>query len=276
MSEILEIIKSRKSVRSFEEKPISAEDRDRLERYAESIDNPFGIPVRFVLLDAKENGLSSPVLTGESLYVAGKVKKGACADVAFGFSFEKLVLYAWSLGIGTTWIGGTMNRELFERAAGLAEDEMMPCMSPLGYPAKKRSFRETMMRKGVGADLRLSTDKLFFDRTWGVPLHAEGSDELRDLMEMVRWAPSAVNKQPWRIIAADGCFHFYEKQDKGYVGEKTGDLQKVDVGIALCHFVMGMEANGEQPQVTMQDPGLPLPEGVHYIATVKPGAPAQA
>ena len=245
MSELLNIIKSRKSVRSFDGKPLSAEDRNKLEQYMEAIANPFGVPVRFVLLDAKGNGLSSPVLTGETMYVAGIVKKGNYADVAFGFSLEKLVLYAWSLGIGTTWIGGTMKRELFEQAAGVSDDEMMPCMSPLGYPAKKHSVKETLMRKGVGADSRLSTDKLFFDRTWSVPLNAEDSDELCDLMEMVRWAPSAVNKQPWRIIAADGSFHFYEKQDKGYVSEKTGDLQKVDVGIALCHFVSGMESQKE-------------------------------
>ena len=273
MSELMEIIKGRKSVRSFDEKPLSTEDRNQLVQYMETVTNPFGIPVNFVLLDAKENGLSSPVLTGETLYVAGKVKKGNYADVAFGFSFEKLVLFAWSLGIGTTWIGGTMKRELFERAAGLSEDEMMPCMSPIGYPAKKRSVRETMMRKGVGADSRLNADKLFFDRIWGIPLDVSGSEDLRKLVEMVRWAPSAVNKQPWRIIAENGSFHFYEKQDKGYVSEKTGDLQKIDVGIALCHLVSGMEEQGKNPDVVVQNPGITVPEGVHYIATVRPGSP---
>ena len=273
MSELMEIIKGRKSVRSFDEKPLSTEDRNQLVQYMETVTNPFGIPVNFVLLDAKENGLYSPVLTGETLYVAGKVKKGNYADVAFGFSFEKLVLFAWSLGIGTTWIGGTMKRELFERAAGLSEDEMMPCMSPLGYPAKKRSVRETMMRKGVGADSRLNADKLFFDRIWGIPLDVSGSEDLREMVEMVRWAPSAVNKQPWRIIAENGSFHFYEKQDKGYVSEKTGDLQKIDVGIALCHLVSGMEEQGKKPDVVVQDPGITVPEGAHYIATVRPGSP---
>ena len=61
---------------------------------------------------------------------------------------------------------------------------------------------------------------------------------------MVRFAPSAVNKQPWRIIAVGDRYHFYEKKDNGYVGEATGDLQKIDVGIALCHFVMGFEEQG--------------------------------
>ena len=117
--------------------------------------------------------MSSPVLSGESLYVAGKVDRVPCADLAFGFAFEKLVLYAWSLGIGTTWIGGTMKREVFERAAGLAQGEMMPCVSPLGYPAERRSLRETMMRKGVGADSRLPAEKIFFDGAWDAGLPSE-------------------------------------------------------------------------------------------------------
>ena len=269
MSELLKTIKGRKSIRTFDGNPVSAEDRERLEQYIRTIANPFGVPVRFVLLDAQKHGLSSPVLNGESLYVAGIVPRVPGAEEAFGFSFEKLVLYAWSLGIGTTWIGGTMKREVFERAAGLAEGEMMPCVSPLGYPAKKRSFRETMMRKAVGADSRMPAEKIFFDGAWDKGLSPEKQGQIADLIEMVRWAPSAVNKQPWRIIVSDDCFHFYEKRDKGYTGEKTGDLQKIDVGIALCHFMAGLEEKGITPAAAVSDPEFAVPEEAEYIATVR-------
>lgn len=269
MADLLKTIKGRKSVRTFDGKPVSAEDRQRLEQYLPTITNPFGIPVRFVLLDAKEHGLSSPVLSGETLYVAGIVGKAPCADVAFGYSFEKLVLYAWSLGIGTTWIGGTMKREMFEQAAGLAEGERMPCVSPLGYPAKKRSIRETVMRKGVGADSRMPAEQLFFDGEWDAGLPSSKQAAIADLIEMVRWAPSAVNKQPWRIIVSGRDFHFYEKRDKGYISEKTGDLQKIDVGIALCHFMAGLEEQGEKPEAVIDDPGFAVPENAEYIATVR-------
>ena len=269
MAELLEIIKGRKSVRTFDGNPVSAEDREKLEAYIRTIENPFGIPVRFVLLDAGACGLSSPVLSGETLYVAGKVVRIPYADVAFGYAFEKLVLYAWSLGIGTTWIGGTMKRETFEQAAGLSDGEMMPCVSPLGYPARKRSLRETMMRKGVGADTRMSAEKIFFDGAWGSGLPSEKQAAIAGLIEMVRWAPSAVNKQPWRVIVTEHGFHFYEKRDKGYISEKTGDLQKVDVGIALCHFVSGMEEQGRQPEVVTDNPGFAIPENAEYIATVR-------
>ena len=269
MTELLKIIRERKSVRTFDGVPVSAEDREKIEQYIRTIENPFGVPVRFTLLDAGTYGLSSPVLNGETLYVAGMVGKVPHAEEAFGFSFEKLVLFAWTLGIGTTWIGGTMKREVFERAAKLAEGEMMPCVSPLGYPAKKRSFRETMMRKGVGADTRMPAEKIFFDGAWGTGLLPEKQAGIADLIEMVRWAPSAVNKQPWRIIVSGRDCHFYEKRDKGYTGEKTGDLQKIDVGIALCHFAAGLEERGEKPTVVTEDPGLPIPEGAEYIATVR-------
>ena len=269
MSALLEIIKGRRSVRTFDGRAVSEEDREKLEKYIKDIPNPFGIPVEFVLLDTDKYGLSSPVIAGEKLYVAGKVKKGTYADVAFGYSFEKLVLYAWSLGIGTTWIGGTMKREQFEQAAGLSEGEMMPCVSPLGYPAKKMSLRETMMRKGVGADKRMPAEKLFFDGTFDTPLAGGKLEELGDLVEMVRWAPSAVNKQPWRIVSEDGRYHFYEKKDKGFIGEAVGDMQRIDIGIALCHFVSGLEEQGKTPEVTVSDPGIDVPDGVEYIATVR-------
>ena len=61
----------------------------------------------------------------------------------------------------------------------------------------------------------------------------------------------------------------YEKRDKGYAGEKTGDLQKIDVGIALCHFAMGLEEMGAEHEISISDPGIAVPDGVEYIATVR-------
>ncbi|MBR6091086.1 MAG: nitroreductase family protein, partial [Anaerolineaceae bacterium] len=197
MTSLLETIKTRKSIRTFDGRPLSQEDLGKLEQYISGITNPFDIPVDFVLLDAGKFHLSSPVLTGEKLYIAGKVRKGPYADVAFGYSFEKMVLFAWSLGIGTVWIGGTMKREAFENAAGLTDGEMMPCISPLGYPAPKFSLKETLMRTGVRADSRIPAEKIFFENSFDTPLSPEKKAELGDLIEMVRWAPSAVNKQPW-------------------------------------------------------------------------------
>ena len=137
MAALKELILTRKSVRTYDGKGLTPEDVQKIEEYMSNIPNPFGVPVTFRLLEGEKYGLSSPVLVGEKLYAAGIVPKVPKADEAYGYSFEKLVLYAWSLGIGTVWIGGTMNRDAFEKAAGITSEERMPCMTPLGVSGCK-------------------------------------------------------------------------------------------------------------------------------------------
>ena len=90
----MELIMTRKSVRTFDGRPLTNEDREKLRMFIATIKNPYDIPVDFVLLDAKQHGLSSPVIQGEHLYIAGKVPKVEHCEEAFGFSFEQMVLYA--------------------------------------------------------------------------------------------------------------------------------------------------------------------------------------
>ena len=78
-----------------------------------------------------------------------------------------------------------------------------------------------------------------------------------------------MNKQPWRLVLRDGLFHFYLRHDKGYIGEAVGDLQKIDMGIALSHFVLAARIKGLEPTVTIIDPAIPAPPGMEYIATVE-------
>ncbi len=258
----MELIATRRSVRTFDGRELTDSDRSALAEYARQITNPYGIPVSFVFLDAAEHGLSSPVISGERLYVAGKAARQPHVEEAFGYSFEKLVLFAWSLGVGTTWIGGTMNRALFERACGLKDGERMPCVSPLGYPAKKMSVRETLMRRGVKADERQRSDELFFDGGFSSPLKEE-DERVAAALEMLRLAPSAVNRQPWRVVRLGGAYHFYLKHAKGYVSDAVGDMQKIDMGIGLCHFMAGVEG-----ELRLEDPGLETDRDTEYIATL--------
>ena len=61
MSAISDIIMQRKSVRTYDGQGLKDEDRKRILEYVETIENPYGIPVTFRLLEKKEFGLSSPV-----------------------------------------------------------------------------------------------------------------------------------------------------------------------------------------------------------------------
>ena len=267
--DMMKCVRGRRSVRAFDGKPLTAAELEDILRYARSVKTPYDLPIEWRVLNAGEHGLNSPVITGTGTWIAGKLRRSKHAEEAFGFAFERVVLYAWSRGIGTTWIAGTMDRPAFERAMALEDDEVMPCVSPLGHPAAKMSLRETLMRKGVKADSRLPFGTLFFDGSFETPLTEASAGPLSEPLEMVRWAPSAVNKQPWRIVLAGDAAHFYEKRSRGYVGADGWDLQKIDLGIAMCHFACELEARDRQYAFGVEDPGLSHPEDTFYIATCR-------
>ena len=253
-----ELILSRKSIRTFDGKPLTSEDKEKLCDYISTIRNPYDIPVEFILLDVDEHGLSSPVIQGEHLYIAGKVSKTDHCEEAFGYSFEQMVLYAWSLGIGTTWIGGTMKRELFESAAQVNDGELMPIVSPLGYPAAERSEVDSKLRNSVHGDDRLPASEIFFEGDFSTSLK-----ENLELLEVVRWAPTAANMQPCRVVKDGKAYHFYEKHPDAYQKGAAWDVQKIDVGIAICHLMSVTEG-----KFSIADPGINTDENTEYIATV--------
>ena len=261
---ILDLIRSRRSVRSFAQKEIPEDVLQKLMAFADTITNPYGVPVWFKLLNAKEHGLSCPVISGGEWYVGGAVEDVLHSSEAFGYSFETLVLYAESLGLGTTWIGGTMNRGSFERAMELLEGERMPCVTPLGYTAEKMSLRETVMRKGCKADTRNAFEELFFDGGFHKPLTRENAGKLELPLEAVRLAPSAVNRQPWRVVVTEDAVHFYVKKTKGI---PVPAMQRIDMGIAMCHFALCAEELGLNMEFAVLESDMPTSGDTEYIAS---------
>ena len=258
-----EMIQKRKSVRSFDGAPLRESDRAALVSFTQELVNPFGVPVEFRLLDVKEHGLSSPVIAGAEAYLAAKVKREPHFEIAWGYSFETACLYAASLGVGTVILAASLSRGAVERALEVQPDEVMPAASPVGYPAAKRTIRDNLMRKGLKADERLAFETLFFDGAFGTALTKEQAGDFAEALELARWAPSATNRQPWRAVVVGNTVHFYEAQT--IKESPLGDIQKVDVGIFLCHFDLTMQENGHEGRFFDADPGFAVPENVHYI-----------
>ena len=180
--------------------------------------------------------------------------------------FEKLVLYATSLGLGTCWLGGTFNRGAFASAMEMKENEIFPIVSPIGYPAQKKSMLEQIMRKTTKADARLPWKELFFKNDLHTVLLEKEAGEYAFPLEMLRQAPSAVNKQPWRVIAEGDRFHFYEKHSA--TTEAVGvDMHRIDVGIGICHFHLAALEQGLQGHFERNEPQFHMPKDMMYIVS---------
>ena len=262
----IEAIFKRRSVRTFDKnKKLDESLISEINDFINNQTNPFKLKIEWKILKKDEYDLSSPVIVGEDSYILGKLKKAPFAEEAFGYEFEEIILFLTSKGLGTTWIAGTMPREKFEAAINLKEDELMPCVSPIGYPSNKLSLREKLMRKGIKADTREDFNNLFFSKSFDNKLNEEELNKYKDILELVRIAPSAVNKQPWRIIIDNNLIHFYKKPL--IKNNRAFDVEKVDLGIAMNHFVQGLKNKGLEYEFNISNPNIESND-CEYIATI--------
>lgn len=263
-------VKARSSVRTYENRGLSTKEKDQLNTYIDNVTNPFSIDVTFRLLekaasaDGEKLGTYG-VIKGAGNYIGASAADKELALEALGYSFEKLILYATSLGLGTCWLGGTFNRSGFAAAMNLKEGDLFPCISPVGYPAGKKRTLESVMRWVSKADQRNEWKELFFKQEFSQPLTKAEAGEFAFPLEMVRLAPSAVNKQPWRIVQDKDTYHFYLartlKNDNGKI-----DIQRVDIGIAACHFHLAALEKGLPGKFQkLEKPDIQSPDHVQYM-----------
>lgn len=268
--EVEKTIKTRSSVRTYEEKPLSKEDKNKLKAYIESsLSNPFTGNVLFRLLEQKDavNGEklgTYGVIKGATDFIGATIEAGELALEALGYSFEKLVLYATSIGLGTCWLGGTFKRSSFTAAMKVKENELFPVISPVGYPFGKKRVKEFLMRWAVKADKRKEWDELFFNEQFSKPLTEKDAGKYAFALEMLRLSPSAANKQPWRVLKDKGGYHFYELKTFG--DNNRIDIQRIDIGIAACHFHMAvLESDLPGRFEKLPEPDIETSEQMKYI-----------
>lgn len=259
---IAEIIKKRLSIRTYLAQPMSPEIKESLREFFSTIRGLFGGTARFNLVEsdlaAKESNAklgTYGVIRGASAYVVAVVEKADRDLEDFGYSLEKAILYATSLGLGTCWIGGTFKKSEFGKAIEQKDHEIMPCITPIGYPNSRKSLIDSAMRFAAGSKNRKSWDELFFNCDFSHPLSEQEAGKYVTPLEMLRLAPSASNKQPWRIVKDTNKIHFYLQHTKGYSKLLAYDLQRVDMGIAICHFELTAKELGIEGLWQISDPG---------------------
>jgi len=265
----IHFIKERISHRSYVEAPLSIEQHQIVESFInEQTENPYDIPIRFNLINIKENQPvklgTYGVIKGAQTFLAGSVISDGDDEalIAFGYSFEKIVIFAQSIGLGTCWLGGTFSRGSFAKTIQLKEHEIIPCISPIGIPQKRQTLLERAMRTAARSAKRKPWHEIFFLNNFDTPLLKEQAGDFAEALDMVQIAPSASNKQPWRIIydSQQACFHFYLHTLNGYVGNKLGfKIQKIDIGIALYHFKAANTQLGFEGKWEVKDPEIFIP-----------------
>ena len=142
-----------------------------------------------------------------------------------GYLGEQLDLYLVSKNIGTLWFGIGKPEE--QQLDGL-DFVIMIAIAKVDSPDKFRKDMYKSKRKELS-------------EIWT-------GDSYLDIANIVRFAPSACNTQPWKVEATDKEIKVYRYRKEGKRGimpkDKVIYYNQIDIGIFLCFLELCLEHNG--------------------------------
>ncbi|MEJ2628290.1 MAG: nitroreductase family protein [bacterium] len=182
MSELINLIKNRRSIRKFQEKSV---ERDKIltcieaARFAPSAENKQ--PWRFLILDdikvkqqfckAVFSGIYAAtrwakkapviiVIIADLDFIAhrigGRLQKVPFYFIDIGIAGEHFILQAQDLGLGTCWIGW-FNIKKAQKILNLPKGKKVCQLIAMGYPDQKKGIRKKVKK----------TEQIVFYNYWG-------------------------------------------------------------------------------------------------------------
>ncbi len=141
-----------------------------------------------------------------------------------GYLGEQLDLYLVSKNIGTLWFG-----------IGKPEEKEIDGLDYVIMIAISKVDTIDKFRKDMYKSKRKELSEIW-----------EGNNYL-DIANIVRFAPSACNTQPWRVLASDNELKVYRYRKAGKRGimpkDKVIYYNQIDIGIFLCFLELCLEHN---------------------------------
>ena len=199
----------RKSFHTFRERSdesISKQELDDIVCAYKAFDSLNGIKTDIKIVRAEETTCKRN--EEYCILLFSEIKDGYLQNI--GYLGEQLDLYLVSKNIGSLWFGIAKSNEVYK---GLNYVIMIAI-------GKVSSFRKDMYKSKRKA----------LDAIWS-------SDDL-GIGNIVRFAPSACNSQPWYVDNKDSQLFVYRKSKSGRVGimPKNAALyyNQIDVGIFMC------------------------------------------
>ena len=210
--DIMELMKSRHSVRQYLDKAIPQEIKEQLDSYCGELNREGDLNIQLIY-DEPSCFSSRMAHYGEfenaKNYIAMVGAKSGDLAERCGYFGEKLVLKAQELGLNTCWVALTHGKS--KAVVGSGEKEVI--IIALGYGKTQGKSRKSKS----AADVSNVSDS--------------SPEWFRRGVEASLLAPTALNQQKFKFTL-----------DGDTVSAKPGKLGtnlKVDLGIVKCHFELG-------------------------------------
>ncbi|MGN0318628.1 MAG: nitroreductase family protein [Lachnospira sp.] len=213
MMDLFEAMEQRHSVRSYSDRKIEGEVKEKLEQKINECNEESGLCMQLVCNEPKAfDGFMAHYgkFSGITNYIAMVGPKGKDLEEKVGYYGEKLVLFAQQLGLNTCWVALTYSK--IKGAFTVKQGEKLCLVIAIGYGntngVAHRSKAVEEVSKATG----------------------NAPEWFKKGVEASLLAPTAMNQQKYKFIL-DG--------NKVSAVCGNGFYTKIDLGIAKYHFELG-------------------------------------
>ncbi len=219
MEELFDMIFKRKSIRRYDENlSITADEMENIKQRIVNLMPLFKeVKVKFKIVEREKTTSKR----GEYCLLMYSEQKPLYLLNA-GYMLEQIDLFLASRNIGTCWYALAKTKEL-------TSDGLDYVIMLAFGKSHSEDFRKDFSK----------TNRKDLETIW------KGEHYL-DIGEIVRYAPSACNTQPWRVVNEDNCLRIYRTtQIKSFMpASKLSYYNSIDMGIFICFLDITLSQKG--------------------------------
>ncbi len=193
-----------------------------------------------------------------------------------GFRLEQVVLWLQENEIGSCYIGCLRREKQFIRQFDLSETARLGSLVVFGNPDTSLLGKSAnrLMRSTAGATRRKAVEEIFFSENFNHPV--QPPEWLASIIDAGRYAPSAVNAQPWRFLLDGGVLYLYITRN--HPKYSLGDSEHycfLDGGIAMANVVQAVHSLGMMASWSVEPISADLleshnpPENLQFLAKLE-------
>ena len=205
---ILELMRSRHSVRAYLDKPIEDDKKNALNELIAALNADYGTNVQ-IFFDDETAFKNATASYGNFQGCKNYAALVGSDPVTAGYVGEILALKAQSLGLNSCFVALTYNKGVVKSKISLKKGEKLQCSLALGYGKTQGTPRKSKTREQV------------------LDVRGEVPDNLEQIVEACLLAPTAINQQKFKIICENGDVEI-KKSGLGFYTD-------FDLGIIKCH-----------------------------------------
>ena len=253
---LYDYISKRKSVRKYARESLDKRVISEILEFAGNAEPLHKeIKTKIAVVSREDVNVFLPVISPHYLMMTSEESEGYLENA--GFLLQQVDLFLSSKGFGSCYVGMALPSK---EARKMSELKFVIFMA-FGRPEEPlhRDGHSQFRRKGL--EEIIDIPELLDD--------IDSFDAVTDLLESVRLAPSATNNQPWFLVSGKDKLDFYCVKLGPIKSIGYRKMNKIDMGIALCHCALAAAHAGKNYGFLCDSEAKKKsPEDYYYTGTI--------